>query len=98
MAGDRSNLQFQLFSTPRRWYNSGMKVKTSVTLSEELLKAIDVETHNDNRSAFIEEAAWNRLRELRREQRDKAELANIDAHADKLNSEALDVLDFQDRS
>ena len=75
-----------------------MKVKISITLSEELLKAIDVETHNDNRSAFIEEAAWNRLRNHRREQRDKAELANIDAHAEKLNSEALDVLGFPDYS
>jgi hypothetical protein len=28
----------------RRWYNRGMKVKTSVTLSEELIEALDVVT------------------------------------------------------
>ena len=98
MAGDGSVRQLQLSLSQIWWYNRGMKIKTSVTLSEALLKAIDLEIHDDNRSAFIEEAAWNRLRELRRAQRDKVELANIDAHADKLNSEALDVLDFQDRS
>ena len=74
-----------------------MKVKTSVTLSQELLRAIDTEIPDDNRSAFIEEAAWSRLRSLRREQRDREEVAAIDANADSLNSEALDVLDFQDR-
>ena len=75
-----------------------MKVKTSVTLSQELLEAIDTEIEEENRSAFIEEAAWSRLRALRRAQRDKQELSVIDANADALNSEALDVLEFQDRS
>ena len=75
-----------------------MKIKTSVTLSEELLRAIDTEIEQENRSAFIEEAAWSRLRALRRAQRDREEIRAIDANADALNSEALDVLDFQDRS
>ena len=75
-----------------------MKVKTSVTLSEELLNAIETEVQPENRSAFIEQAAWNHLKALRRAVRDREELAAIDSHADSLNSEALDVLDYQDRT
>ena len=74
-----------------------MKVKTSVTLSQELLQAIEAEVQQENRSAFIEEAAWSRLRVIRRAARDQAELATIDANSEGLNSEALDVLDYQDR-
>lgn len=47
-----------------------MKVKTSVSLSEELLAAID-ETVGDggNRSEFIENALRRRIREIRRAER-----------------------------
>ena len=75
-----------------------MKVKTSVTLSEELLKAISSEIKQENRSAFIEEATWSHLRALRRATRDRNELAVIDAHAGALNKEALEVLDYQDNT
>lgn len=77
----------------RQWYPGGMKVKTSVTLSEELLSAISAETEQSNRSAFIEEATWRYLRQ--REARDRSELERINEHADELNAEALDVLEFQ---
>jgi len=80
------------------WYNRGMKVKTSVTLSEELLHAIETEVQMENRSAFIERAVWNHLKALRREARDRKELDAIDSYAEHLNSEALDVLDYQDRA
>ncbi|TVQ19132.1 MAG: hypothetical protein EA382_16890 [Spirochaetaceae bacterium] len=72
-----------------------MKVKTSVTLSEELLNAISAETDRSNRSALIEEATWRFLRERQREVRDRRELERINEHADELNEEALDVLGFQ---
>ncbi|TVR90866.1 MAG: hypothetical protein EA428_07235 [Spirochaetaceae bacterium] len=72
-----------------------MKVKTSVTLSEKLLKAISAETNHANRSAFIEEAAWHHLRRYQREKRDQKELEIINANADELNEEAIDVLGFQ---
>ena len=72
-----------------------MKVKTSVTLSEELLRAISARTGRANRSAFIEEAAWRYLREREREARDRRELERINEHAKELNEEALDVLEFQ---
>jgi len=73
-----------------------MKVKTSVTLSEELLHAISAETSESNRSAFIEEATWRYLRLRERQVRDRAELDRINEHADDLNSEAFDVLEYQD--
>ena len=75
-----------------------MKVKTSVTLSEELLRAITMELDENNRSAFIEEAAWRHLRALRRSARDRREITLIDANAEQLNAEAMDVLDYQDQA
>ena len=73
-----------------------MKVKTSVTLSEELLRALSEEVELRNRSAFIEEASWTYLQALRRAERDRKELAAIDAHVDELNREAREVLAYQD--
>lgn len=73
-----------------------MKVKTSVTLSEELLKAISVAINDKTRSAFIEEAAWEYLKMRNREIRDRRELRAIDTNVDRLNEEALDVLQYQD--
>lgn len=73
-----------------------MKVKTSVTLSEELLAAIDQQTLTKNRSVLIEEATWDYLRSRRRKEREKRELDRINKNADVLNNEALDVIDFQD--
>lgn len=73
-----------------------MKVKTSVTLSEELLGAIDAQTGQGSpRSAFIEAAAWSYLRARERERRDARDLAIINANAEHLNKEALDALDYQ---
>jgi hypothetical protein len=71
----------------------GMKVKTSVTLSVELLHAIDAQ--EGQRSAFIEAAAWAYLRVRQRECRDARDLAIINANAERLNAEALDALDYQ---
>ena len=78
----------------RWWYLSGMSVKTSVTLSEELLRAVSAETDQSNRSAFIEEATWQYLRRRQQETRDRRELERINEHADELNEEALEVLGF----
>ena len=72
-----------------------MKVKTSVTLSEELLSAIDTQVDGKTRSAFIEEASWAYLRARQREIRDRKELQAINRHAEELNEEASDVLDYQ---
>ena len=74
-----------------------MKVKTSVTLSEELLKAIEAQAHAEaaNRSALIEQAMWEYLSSRHRAVRDKNELARINAESAELNEEALDTIDYQ---
>ena len=73
-----------------------MKVKTSVTLSSELVRAVDrLAGQGSSRSAVIERAVWayvQNIGKLRREQRDKA---LYERHADELNREALDVLTYQ---
>lgn len=72
-----------------------MKVKTSVTLSEELLQEISKLAGRSNRSAIIEEATWRYLRARKREVRDRRDRELIDDRADALNAEAADVLDYQ---
>jgi len=72
-----------------------MKVKTSVTLSEDLLSAIESQVDKKARSAFIEEAAWAYLRAQHRYTRDQKELRTINQHARELNEEAMDVLEYQ---
>ncbi len=49
-----------------RWYNGGMKVKTSVTLSKDLLDEVDRRVSQGGRSQFVEMAVEERLRLLRR--------------------------------
>ena len=73
-----------------------MKFKTSVTLSEELVRALAADLTHGTRSAFIEAAAWSHLRTLRRAAHDRQEQARIAAHAEELNREARDVLEYQD--
>jgi metal-responsive CopG/Arc/MetJ family transcriptional regulator len=73
-----------------------MKVKTSITLSENLLKAIDKYTGEyKNRSEFIEEAVRTFIVQLIQRQQDARDLEIINQHADYLNREAADVLTYQ---
>ncbi len=81
--------------TVRKWYSGSMKIKTSVTLSEELLNAIEAEADAANRSALIEQATWEYLRSRRRAVRDKNELAGINGVSGELNEEALDTIKYQ---
>ena len=76
------------------WYIYLVKVKTSITLPDDLLDSID--RADSNRSAFIEKAARRYLAQLEKEMRDERDLAILNANADRLNREALDVLDYQD--
>lgn len=73
-----------------------MKVKTSVTLSEEILEEVDTYVEaSGNRSAFIEEAVREYLEQLRRRARDERDLYILNERADELNEEALDVISYQ---
>lgn len=77
-------------------YYSSMKVKTSVTLSEEVLQEVDsVVEKTGNRSALIEEAVREYLQRLRQRARDERDLYILNEQADELNEEALDVLSYQ---
>lgn len=78
------------------YYYGGMKVKTSVTLSEDVLEEVDSALEESgNRSAFIEEAVREHLDRLRQKARDEKDLYILNEQADELNEEALDVLSYQ---
>lgn len=73
-----------------------MKVKTSITLSDELLKAIDrYGKAYKNRSDFIEAAIWAFVTQIIRDQQNARDIEIINRHADRLNAEAQDVLAYQ---
>jgi metal-responsive CopG/Arc/MetJ family transcriptional regulator len=73
-----------------------MKVKTSITLSEDLLKAVDEYAGEyKNRSEFIEDAIRSFIIHLIRRQQDARDLEIINQRADYLNREAADVLTYQ---
>ncbi len=73
-----------------------MKVKTSITLSEDLLKAIDQRIgERKNRSDFIETAVWNFITQTIRDEKNRRDLETINRCADRLNEEAEDVLAYQ---
>jgi metal-responsive CopG/Arc/MetJ family transcriptional regulator len=72
------------------------KVKTSITLSSDLLKAIDRTARDgQSRSEFIEAALRVFFAQLQRRERDSRDLAIFSEHADRLNAEAKDVLTYQ---
>lgn len=73
-----------------------MRVKTSVSLSKETLKAIDrLAGKSRSRSAVIEWALREVIEREKRRLRDEREIARINKHADRLNREALDALKDQ---
>ncbi|GHU25943.1 hypothetical protein FACS1894164_16300 [Spirochaetia bacterium] len=72
-----------------------MKTKTSVSLSTELLDRISEITTVGNRSDFIEKALWQYLEFIRRQKCNVQDMAIINRNAEQLNTEALDVLEYQ---
>jgi metal-responsive CopG/Arc/MetJ family transcriptional regulator len=73
-----------------------MKTKTSITLSAEILRAIDL--HMDqfrSRSEFLETAARQFIVQLARKKAEQRDLSIINSSADSLNAEAEDVLSYQ---
>lgn len=74
----------------------GMRVKTSVTIDEQVLKAIDkTTTRTRSRSRVIEDAAREFLARRARAAREARDLAIINHAADALNREMEDVLAYQ---
>ena len=73
-----------------------MKIKTSITLSDDVLKAVDTFSKpGSNRSEFIESAVRRFIEHLKREHRNAEDLKIINRRAKKLNNEATNVLDYQ---
>jgi hypothetical protein len=72
-----------------------MKVKTSISLSSELISTLSSYTSEGNRSDFIEKAIWRYLELLKRDIRNKNDLELLDTNASSLNNEATDVLSYQ---
>jgi metal-responsive CopG/Arc/MetJ family transcriptional regulator len=71
-----------------------MKVRTSVTISSELLLKLN-ELAGKRRSEIIETALQDYFQKKSRQERDKRELEIINKNAKALNKEALDVLEYQ---
>jgi Arc/MetJ-type ribon-helix-helix transcriptional regulator len=72
-----------------------MKVKTSVSLSEEVVALLRQCTSEGTRSEFIENAILKYLEWNRRDARDERDRHIIDREASRLNQEALDALSYQ---
>jgi len=79
------------------WYNGGMKEKTSITLSKEVLSGIDrIAGSKQSRSAFIEAVLTQYLRKRARAQVEARDLELINQAANELNAEVEDILRYQD--
>ncbi|HTA17829.1 MAG TPA: ribbon-helix-helix domain-containing protein [Polyangia bacterium] len=73
-----------------------MRVKTSITLPDDLLRSLDRAAGGlMNRSRAIEQAVRDMLEAKARADRDARDVDLINRHADRLNDEAADVLDYQ---
>jgi metal-responsive CopG/Arc/MetJ family transcriptional regulator len=73
-----------------------MKIKTSITLSEDLLETIDMRSVQfKNRSEFIESALRAYIAKMIRDEQNAKHLAIINRQVERLNKEAADVLNYQ---
>ena len=73
-----------------------MKLKTSLTLSEDLVAKLDRLAGPDvSRSAFIEQVLRDFVEGRAQARREAREVAAINRHAAKLNAEMKDALSFQ---
>ncbi|HEX8106372.1 MAG TPA: ribbon-helix-helix domain-containing protein [Kofleriaceae bacterium] len=72
-----------------------MKVKASVTLSEDLLRAVDELARSSSRSEVIERALREFFAARARAERDARDLEIMNAHADAYNVETADLTTYQ---
>jgi metal-responsive CopG/Arc/MetJ family transcriptional regulator len=73
-----------------------MKVKASVTISEETLAAVDkLAPRAGGRSRIVELALREFLARRRHAARDARDIELLNRHADELNRETADVLEYQ---
>ncbi|MCK4467610.1 MAG: hypothetical protein KAU60_04585, partial [Desulfobacterales bacterium] len=92
----RSVQRIRIDTIHLRQYIGSMKIKTSITLSDEVLKAIDLHIGEyRSRSEFLETAVRKFIAQLARKEAEQRDLEIINRHADSLNAEAKDVLTYQ---
>ena len=72
-----------------------MKVKTSITLSEDVLEQLDGVASSESRSALIERVLRAFLHQRAHEETQAKDRALLDRNAESFNAEALDVLEYQ---
>jgi metal-responsive CopG/Arc/MetJ family transcriptional regulator len=72
-----------------------VKLKTSITLEEDVVRAMDELGGAENRSRFIERAVREHLELRARRRRDERDLEILSRAAEALNREMEDVLSFQ---
>jgi metal-responsive CopG/Arc/MetJ family transcriptional regulator len=73
-----------------------MKIKTSLTLSDDLVETLDQLAGPDvSRSAFIEKILRDYIEGRAQARRNARETAAINRNAAKLNAEMADALSFQ---
>jgi metal-responsive CopG/Arc/MetJ family transcriptional regulator len=73
-----------------------MKQKTSITLSKEVLRAVDQSAGSaESRSAYIERVLRWHFRRRARARAQARDLERLNAAAERLNAEMADVLEFQ---
>ena len=72
-----------------------MKVKTSISLSSDILEKVQMITSEGNRSDFIEKAISYYLNILQREKRNNKDMEILNNSPARLNGEAQDSLGFQ---
>jgi len=80
----------------RGGYFGSMRIKISVTLSDEVLRAIDLHIGPyRSRSEFLETAARKLIVQLARKEAEQRDLEIINRRADSLNAEGDDGLTYQ---
>jgi metal-responsive CopG/Arc/MetJ family transcriptional regulator len=73
-----------------------MKVRTSVTLPQELLKIVDgLAGSNKHRSEFVEAALRTYVAMMLRKQQNEHDLEILNRRADILNKQAEDLQEYQ---
>ena len=85
-----------LASTAAGEYSGRMRLKTSITLSEDIVKTVDRETRKgESRSGAIERLLREGLSARARQAADAHDLTLLNRYAEQLNEEAEDVLKYQ---
>lgn len=73
-----------------------MKAKTSITLSSDILAALDrLGGSKQSRSGVIESILREYFRQLERRELQARDLERLNKSAERLNTEAADVLEYQ---